>query len=240
MFKVAICDDEQLICSEIEEMILGYAKINYVDIDVEVFSSGEELCRLLNKKCIFDLIFLDIEMKGMTGIEVAGYIRKKCINYITKIVFITGREGYERQLFDVQPFNFISKPVEYKVVGEVVKLALELEKINMELFKYKKGKEVYKIPLKDIRYFESDNREVKIYAINNEDIFYGSLKKIHNEVNKYRFIQIHKSYIVNYQYIEEFGYDYIMLDDSKRLPISQLKRKQTRELQFQYEKEKLI
>ncbi|MBO0545513.1 response regulator [Clostridium botulinum] len=65
MFKVAICDDEPVICGDIENVLLNYQKYNFEEIEIEVFYSGEELCRYMEKEQSFDLIFLDIEMKEM-------------------------------------------------------------------------------------------------------------------------------------------------------------------------------
>ena len=173
MFKVAICDDEEGMVESIEKMIDAYAVEKYCSIDVEILSSGVELYNCLNEGIRFDLIFLDIEMEEMSGIEVATYIRQVEKDYMTKIVFVTGKDGYERQLFDVQPFNFIPKPVDKTRIDAVLTLALKLEHLNTEVFHYKKGKESHKVPIKDIRYFESKAREINIYTVDVKDTFYG-------------------------------------------------------------------
>lgn len=72
MFRIAICDDDKTICNHIDQMIANYTRENKLHIETEVFYSGEDLCRHLNAESQFDLIFLDIEMTVMSGIDV-GY-----------------------------------------------------------------------------------------------------------------------------------------------------------------------
>lgn len=70
-------------------------------IDVEVFDSGESLLEFIKKEHGFDLIFLDIEIGTTTDIVVGRKIRSELDDYISKIVFISSKEGYERKLFDI-------------------------------------------------------------------------------------------------------------------------------------------
>ena len=83
MFKIAICDDEQAICSYIEDIILEYQREIHVDVEVEVFYSGKDLCRAIDHQQRFDLIFLDIEMNLLNGIEVGKKIREELDDYDT-------------------------------------------------------------------------------------------------------------------------------------------------------------
>ena len=239
MFKIAICDDEQAICSAIEKIILKYREESYIGVEIEVFYSGEELCRYIEEQGRFDLIFLDIEMKLLNGIEVGRKIREEMDDYITKIVFVSGTDSYYRELFEVQPLNFISKPIEAAKIEENIRLAMKLCNQLDGVFKYKKKHENYKIDIKDILYFESMNREIKMITTKGEEKFYGKLEEIIIQLAKYQFIRIHKSYIVNYDQIMRFKYEEIILSNGQHLPISQSRRKEIRNLQMQYEKERL-
>lgn len=105
MFRIAICDDEQIIGSQIEKILLDYPKRTSLEIDIIVFYSGEELCRYMELGNIFDLIYLDIEMEGINGLEVGKKIRNTMQNHRTDIVYISGKDGYDRQLFDIPRHN---------------------------------------------------------------------------------------------------------------------------------------
>lgn len=119
MIRIAICDDDNYICSQIEKYILNYSNTKNIRFDIEVFYSGESLTNLIMKEHGFDLIFLDIELITQTGVQVANKIRNEFYDYSTKIVFITSKDGYEQQLFDVQPLNFIKKPIDFEKLKNV-------------------------------------------------------------------------------------------------------------------------
>ena len=239
MFKIAVCDDEKNICSSIENVILDYQKELCTELEVEVFYSGKELCRAIDNEERFDLIFLDIEMDLLNGIEVGIKIRQEKDDYITKIVFVSGTEQYYRQLFNVQPLNFILKPIDPLKIRENIKLAMKLSNQLDGLFTYKKRQEVYKIDVKDILYFESMDREIRMLTIKGEEKFYGKLEDVLAQVGKYQFMQIHKSYIVSYNQVTQFKYEQVLLANGECLPISQSRRKEIRALQMQYERERI-
>lgn len=237
MFRIAICDDEQIICSQIENILLDYSKSTGLEIDIIVFYSGEELYKYMELGYSFDLIYLDIEMEPMNGLEVGKMIRNRMQNHKTDIVYISGKNGYDRQLFDVQPLHFIPKPIKPNKVIEDLKLAMiRADKLG-GLFAYKKANESHKVPIKDIIYFESFGRETRIVTVNHEDIFYGVMQKIFEIVAKYQFIKIHRSYIVNYNHISTFRYEEVIMSNGIILPISQARRKEIKDIQLSIEQE---
>lgn len=237
MFRIAICDDEQVICSQIENFILRYAAENNEKIDTQVFYSGEELIRFLEMDQSFDLIFLDIELNLINGIEVGKKIREEMDNQILQIVYISGKESYYRDLFDVRPMHFLHKPFDEADIIKDVRLAMKLSDKLGGIFIYKRGHEIYRQPVKNILYFESSNREVKMVTNEGEEIFYGKLDEVYDQLAKHHFMFIHKSYIVNYFYVTKFRYEEVTMSNMEVLPISQARRKSTRELQVKFEKE---
>jgi DNA-binding LytR/AlgR family response regulator len=240
MYRIAICDDEQLICSQIENIVLQYAMEINEPIETQVFYSGEELCKFLAMGDGFDLIFLDIEMKMLNGVEVGRRIRQDMDNQITQIVYVSGKESYYRELFDVRPMHFIFKPIEAKEIIRDIKLAMKLSGKFSGIFKYKKGHEVNRIEVKKILYFESNNREIRVVTTENEETFYGKLSDVYKQVSKYNFMFIHKSYVVNYLFVTKFKYDEVTMSNSDVLPISQSRRKMIREMQIKFEKEGIL
>jgi len=237
VFRIAICDDEQVICSQIENFILNYAAVSNEKIDTQVFYSGEELIRFLEMGQNFDLIFLDIELMLISGIEVGKKIREEMDNQTLQIVYVSGKDNYYRDMFDVRPMHFLQKPVVEAEIIKDVRLAMKLTDKLGGVFIYKKGHEIYRQPVKNILYFESSNREVKMVTSEGEEVFYGKLDEVYDQVAKYHFMYIHKSYIVNYFYVTKFRYEEVAMSNKEILPISQARRKATRELQVKFEKE---
>ncbi|SHH71099.1 two component transcriptional regulator, LytTR family [Clostridium collagenovorans DSM 3089] len=235
MFKVAICDDEVCICSQLEKILLAHSKRSFLKIEIETFLSGEELFRYILCNNFFDLIYLDIEMGDMSGIDVGKELRKKLKDYKTEIVFISGKDQYDRQLFDVQPLHFIPKPINAETVIKDLELAIEKSNNLNAYFKYKKRSDSFKIPIEDIIYFESMNREIRIVTVNGEDFFYGLLKDVFLTLANHQFVKIHRSYVINYHHTVSFKYDEVTMSNDKILPISQSKRKEIRAMQLNSE-----
>lgn len=235
MIKVAVCDDDRLICSQVEDIIFKHANQSYIKINTDVFYSGESLLNLLNQGDSYDLIYLDIELGKISGVEVGQWIRKVMKDYSTEIVYISGKDRYYRQLFDVQPLNFIEKPISPQPVMESLELALEKLNKSAGFFQYQKGHEIYKVEISRILYFESLNREVRIVMTDREDLFYGNLEDVSIRVSGYSFLKIHRSYLINYNHTSILRYSEVVMTNGMVLPISRNKRQEVRNLQINEE-----
>lgn len=235
MYKIAICDDNKEVCSQIEKLLLKYSDKKDIKIEIDVFYSGEDILKNISKGENFDLIYLDIEMKNISGIEVGKYIRNIKQNYISEIVYISGKDEYDRELFAVQPLNFIPKPIDDLKVINTFELAIKKSEKEKKFFEYKKNRIVHKVAIDEIIYFESVSRQIKIVTINKEDYFYGKLSDILALLAKYKFIQTHRSYIVNYNHIRDFKYDEVVMSNGDNLIISKAQRNFVREYQIQEE-----
>lgn len=237
MITIAICDDDNYICSQIEKYILNYSKTKNIKFDIEVFYSGESLTNFIMKEHSFDLIFLDIELITQTGVQVANKIRNEFDDYSTKIVFITSKDGYEQQLFDVQPLNFIKKPIDFEKLKKCIELTIKLLGIDNQIFEYKKGYDLIKVNIKDILYFESKRKKIKIVTHSNEDYFYGSLENIKKSLPK-SFIEPHGSFLINFDKIERITKDTVFMQDGLEIPLSQRNLKKIRSIMIEFEREK--
>ena len=235
MLNIAICDDDKAVCSQIENILLEYSNKTCLKIKVSVFFSGESLLDFINHGNSFDLIFLDIELGQINGVEVGKQLRNVFKNFSSEIVYISGNDGYDRQLFDVQPLHFIPKPIKASVVIDDLKLASERTGRTGGFFKYQKGYDTYKIPINEIIYFESLNREIKIVTINSVDYFYGSLEDVTLNMSKHQFLQIHRSYLINYNHANILRYSEVVMTNGETLPISRTKRQKFRNLQINEE-----
>ncbi len=236
MFRIAICDDEPLICSQIENIILNYAGENNLEIETQVYATGEELSKFLDYGENFDLFFLDIEMRRTSGIEIGKKIRGEMDNQLVQIVYISENDNHCCELFEIRPMHFLHKPLNELDILKDLRLALKLNNKLSGVFVYRKGHEIFRKSIKNILYFESNNREVKMVTTEGEEIFYGKLEEVFQQVAKYHFMYIHKSYAANYFYISQFKYDQVTMANKEVLPISQSRRKAIREQQEKYEK----
>jgi len=233
--KIAICDDERYICSQLESILENITKQLEMDYEIEVFESGESLCKELERQ-IYDLIFLDIELPENSGIDVGRYIREELKNEIVQIVYISGKDGYAMELFEFRPMNCLVKPLQREKVAAVIeKYRIVTEQKNY-MYEYKKRGEYFKIPMSDIMYFENQNRKVVLYAIDAVDEFYDTMENIYEKVKDQDFILIHKSIIVNYRYVRKMDYKEVTMINGKILSISQSKRPEVKARHMQIRK----
>lgn len=229
MINIAICDDDVAITGRLEIMLQEIARRNFVQIETEVFWSGKKLVETIEMGMFCDIIFLDIEMGQEDGITVAHRIRKIDRNVL--IVYVTSHESYMRESFSVRPFRFLVKPVGEKELELCFQEAYEEISSNDSYFRYNYQRLSHKILLRDILYFESNRRKIYIVTENERCELYGKLNEIEEKMksNKVTFLRIHQSYLVNYKHVDRLGYDFVVMDNGKRISISEDRRKKISE-----------
>lgn len=234
MMKIGICDDESAACEELENLVRQYMKLKGREADVDVFYSGASLLEAL-ESAYYDLLLLDIEMRGHNGVTVGGKIREDMKNDSTQILFISSRKDYAMELFDIRPLNFLLKPVSREKLYQCMDKAVELIFRNDKTFVYRTGGGYKKCKIRDIMYFESIGRKTDIVFYDRRETFYGTLKEIYEELKEYRFFYCHKSLLVNYDNVAEFYYDKLLMANNVSLEIGQRRRKAVREIQQDWE-----
>lgn len=205
---------------------------------MDVYYSGEELYRYLEKGTYYDMIFLDIRLKKLNGVDVGRMIRNDLKNEAVMIVYISAEDKYAMDLFEVRPMHFLVKPIKEEKIIATLKKGMELSNKFNQTFEYKQGHSISKIEVKNILYFESMDRKVKMVTTGREEIFYGSLADIFSRLEKYGFFFCHKSYLVNYHHVKKFEYERLKMENGAILPISQPKRKSVRAMQMNIEMER--
>lgn len=223
--NIAICDDENSICSQIEEYILDLKKASYC---VEIFLTGEALFSAMKSGSHFDLIFLDIEMENLNGIELGRLIRKELGDELVHIVYISSKMSYAMELFNNRPLNFLIKPISKDSLADCICYAENLLSKEEAFFEFEFARKINKIALKNILYFESQGRKIYVYTPDRIFEFTGKTGDIISKLRDFDFIQIHKSIIINYLFLQEYSYDHIILTNGTVLSISKERRKEVR------------
>lgn len=222
MLKVAICDDEKEMIDILTEYVRRAQQEMNIDIYIDEYVESWRLCdRLEAQKASYDLIILDIMMPEKTGIDVGNLIRNILKDNQTQIAYVSSESKFAMELFNVQPINFFIKPVIYEDVEKVLELTARIVDANRRVFTYVKGKGNYcKKVVGDIMYFESDGRKLTIHTVDGSEEFYGKINDVYDELNAYGFVIIHKSYLVNYIYVDKVYAEYLVMTNGAKLPIS--------------------
>ncbi len=230
MLKIGVCDDDVAYLMIMKKYIDRWAAEKGINIELQLFSCGEELLGHIRAYGRYDLIILDIEMKGIDGLRIAKKIRDK--DRFTTLIFMSQYDTFFRNGYEVHPFYFFSKPIEKRHFEDILGRYLIIYQEASENITFKKKKVSYSISLSDIIYFTSDKR--LIYIVCKEDIhsYYGKLDEVQKMLyqKKQRFLRIHKSYLVNMKHISQYHYKNVVLCNGADLPISKEYRKSVNEI----------
>lgn len=212
---IAIVDDERIICEQIKDFI----QRDHRDCQIDIYLSGRAL---LEAKKQFDLVFLDIQMVGMNGMDTARAIRE--LQPDTVLIFVTGSKEYVFEAFDVSAFHYLLKPLEETKFMEVLKRAIgESRKCRAEKQKrlFIRTKNLT-IDQKDILYIESRGKKVDIHTRKETFSIYGAMSELETQLGE-SFYRCHRGYLVNMAYITEYGADSITLTGGARVYLTKKK-----------------
>lgn len=228
MIKIAICDNDITITSLIEKNIYNIAKENGYAVEIDVFFDGAQLTKIVKYGTNYDLIYLDIEMNDLNGIDAAHIMREMDCNAL--IIYISSHEEYMRELFEVEPFRFINKPINIELFKIYFVSACERIEKEQEYFQLKFKNNIEHVSVKEIIYFESEKRYIHIITSKRDYTFYGKMIEIEKSMkkSKYTFIRIHQSYLVNYRHIIKIKLQTVYLDNGQELHISEERQREVR------------
>lgn len=226
--RIAVCDDESTVLSQVEELLGSYSIKRQINFSVSRFLSGEELLMDIEDYGMFDLIYLDIELSRIDGISAARELRDKYPETI--LIFISSYSQYYRDAFDVQPFQFLDKPLDSVIFYNVLERAIRSLIKYPQTISFYYNRIYYNVSINKILYFESDRRIVRVVCENVGYEFYGKLSDVEERLTGRLdlFLRIHRSYLVNAHYIKELSHTYITMSNGIRLSISPDKRKSIR------------
>lgn len=227
MIRIAICDDDELVCKELEHYIFEYDFKYEYDLKCDCYIECENLLNALENEIEYKLIFLDIEFPEMNGLELSNKVRNYLKNYKVQIVFISAKEQYAMKLFDMQPFNFLVKPLSKENVFSCLTKFLIYYHENNKVFEYNYENVKHRIAISEILYFESDGKKVIMHTHTKDIPFYGVFSEVADQL-KHQFIVIKRGLMVNLQYIVNSNYTTIELSNNMTFTISKNNRDNVR------------
>ena len=209
--NIAVVDDEEIIRKQLKGLIDKQQAGFYTDVygtGVELLAAGKQ----------YDILFLDIQMAGMNGIETARMFRKQ--NEEAVIIFVTGVKEYVFEAFDVAAFHYLLKPIEenkfMEVFDRAVKEAGKWKDRGQEQFFVKTKNRNIILNHRNILYVESRGRKAEIHTTGEVIEIYAAMAELESQLGQ-NFYRCHRGYLVNMAHITEYGSDSISLSNGESI-----------------------
>ena len=220
---IAVCDDDKTELCRLKQIIENYNNEKYQDnrLKVVLFESGNELIRFLEKKNKIDLLFLDVMLHESNGIDIAKEIRAS--NNDIRIIFVTSSPDYAVDSYEVDACYYLMKPFPDKEIKILLDKAINIYITDIrECLIFSQAGKTIRIFYNNIIYIECVLHKLYFHLYNGNIIScYGKIKDCSKELlPKIFFIQCHKSFIVNMNYVSEISKKDFILPDKSLIPIS--------------------
>lgn len=235
MLKIAIVDDDAKYIRDLQDHITKYQEENAIEAQISTFSDGLKL--LAQYQPVYDILFLDIEMPHMNGIELAKIIRKTDPYVI--IIFITNMAQFAVKGYEVNAFDYLMKPVQYFQFSLKLKEAVQsLEKAKGYSLLVPYEDQTRPIKSSDILYIEVSDHWLLIQTIDAQYRMLGTMKDMEEKLKNYYFIRCNKCYLINLEHVIHLKVDEVILQGDHKLKISRGRRKDVQFAFIDYYSEK--
>lgn len=220
---VGICDDDKRWLQASKKMLLEFADLTQVDIDVRCFSTAGALLEFEDMP--LDAVFLDIELGRHLGINVAKQLNKLRPN--CRIVYMMNYLHYATEIYNTEHIWFVVKKQFRDKIGEIVSRILhELENKKSRLILKTMKNEIISLVPSDICYLEKEKRGTKIVTVWGSYYVRERLSDIIPQLSELDFSQCHSSCVVNFYHVKELQRDvYILYGEDKKEQIVQISRR---------------
>ncbi len=214
MLKIVVCDDETEICKNISLIIERLTCNNKLSkAEVLVCYNGESLL----KENDIDLVLLDIDMPGMSGMEAAARLSER--KNAPLIVFVTAHDELVYDSFKYHPFAFVRKKYLEEELKQVLMDCKKEFDSRDKYFSFKSGGDTVKLLSSDIMYFEAEANYLIIHIANETYRMRATISGIEDNLKNEDFIRIHKGFLVNQEHIRTLKQEEVVLESGDMLPI---------------------
>ncbi|MCR5145551.1 MAG: LytTR family DNA-binding domain-containing protein [Lachnospiraceae bacterium] len=228
--KIAVCDDEIEFVDEITKMIEVYGNEEQTNLQVWKYTNSLELMAEVQKNSkAYDIVFIDIDMPKLRGIELSKMIRE--VNEDVVICFVTSMPNYTREAYDVGAIGYIDKPYRYVELKKIMRRAeaevlyIYDEKVAEEKYiSIKNGQKIFYLNVNNILYVEKQRNKCLFHMTDTEYICYDTLKNVAKKLDDERFVFSHQGYIVNMEHVKNVLDEVVVLSQHVEVPLSRKNR----------------
>ncbi|HHW3837858.1 response regulator [Streptococcus anginosus] len=226
MYRIAICDDDSLQVSNLENQISRYFDELNIQYEIDGYYKGDRLVKSMREQMDnYQLIFLDIEMEIINGIETAKLLRNLDKNFI--LIYVTSYEQYALESFEVSPFRYLIKPVSLEKLKVVLSdVLVELTAKQKFLF-YQVGMEHFQVILDNIVCLYSEfGRKIHLELVDDSSVsFYGKISIIEEELPQTHFVRVNSGTIINLDYVASFNRNDVTMVNGDCITVSRSRKK---------------
>lgn len=222
MLQIAICDDEQFYRKKIQKLLERYLENRGLQYELHLFFSGKEFLNQCENSVKFDIVFLDINMDEINGIQTAAHIRS--FHSDTYIVFVTAFIDYALEGYKVNAVRYLMKDTLDLAMEECMTAILQKMQIAHVTFTFLEGEK--KLYTDNILYVESNGHKSIFHYMEEGAVtyqIYDKLDSVESRLAGCNFLRIHKSYLVNMKHVRKISNYTAFLDTSEELPIPRLR-----------------
>ena len=231
MITAAVCDDEKIVLEDLSAKIARAFGHLGEESKLEAFSDPFLLLEQIRNDPP-DVLFLDIDMPKLGGMDIAQFIIDNNIKML--LVFVTSHDALVYKSFKYRPFAFIRKSCfDEEICSVIGEMIAELKKHD-DSFSFKTSSGLFRIKLCDILYFESDGNYIDLHCTSDVHRFRGTIGGVESELSHSSFIRIHKGFIVNLLHVYALGGDELTLDSGDVLPIGRSNKEAVKRALMRY------
>ncbi len=220
VIRIAICDDEEKTVALHEKIVTDSLQTQGIGCEITAYTQSRNLLYdITDDGFFFDLILLDIEMPGISGMEIPQQIKGFLPNI--KIIFVTSHTEYAIDAFELSIFRYVPKNnLEAKLTAAVIDAASLIELETGQEYMIQTSNRLERIPYKEIYYIQRDGKNASIVSSAGVSKVRKSLQQVFDELDAPEFIFIGRGYIVNIIQIMKISDSMALLKNGERLPIS--------------------
>lgn len=219
MLEIAIVEDRDEPLQNLVNHIARLQSDKEIECHYTVFKNG--LFFIENYKPIYDVIFMDIDMPIMNGMEAAGHLRK--VDPYVPLVFITDLKQYALKGYEVEAMDFLVKPVSYASFSTMMERVQRRSTKKEEQLTLSTPQGTFNVNINDIYYVETHDHYVYYHTVTNTISFFGTLSDEEKRLSPDRFVRCNSGYIVNLAHVKKIQDNDVYVGEN-RLPISRNKK----------------